>query len=162
MSANNILILGIGNILLCDEGFGVRAVEYLVNHYEWPENVRLLDGGTRGLLLMSELMDCEKAFVLDICLAGDKPGTIYCFSANDMDKKTGNMQSAHQTGINDILISCELAGYSPETVILGFEPFDYHSLSVELSENAKKMLPGFCEKVVLELAKHGINAVKKD
>lgn len=51
-----ILILGVGNILLTDEGFGVRAVEYLKAHYRWPEGVRLMDGGTQGLMLMPELL----------------------------------------------------------------------------------------------------------
>lgn len=160
MSEKKILILGLGNILLRDEGFGVRALEYLLEHYQWPENITLLDGGTRGLLLMSELMDCDKAFILDICHAGGKPGTIYCFSANDMDKNSNKFQSAHQTGINDILLSCELAGYSPETIIFGFEPFDYQSLSAELSDSAKQLLPEYCEKVAEELKKYGVESKK--
>ena len=57
MSDQKVLILGVGNILLTDEGFGVRAAAYLEEHYRWPENVTLMDGGTQGLMLMSELMD---------------------------------------------------------------------------------------------------------
>ena len=57
MSDQKVLILGVGNILLTDEGFGVRAAAYLEEHYRWPGNVTLMDGGTQGLMLMSELMD---------------------------------------------------------------------------------------------------------
>ena len=69
--------MGVGNILLTDEGFGVRAVEYLQANYTWPENVRLEDGGTQGLLLMSTLMDCDTLVVLDVVLGPEKPGTSY-------------------------------------------------------------------------------------
>ena len=60
------MIMGVGNILLTDEAFGVRAVEYLQANYTWPENVRLEDGGTQGLLLMSTLMDCDMLVLDDI------------------------------------------------------------------------------------------------
>ncbi|GFH63469.1 MAG: hydrogenase maturation protease, partial [Candidatus Desulfovibrio kirbyi] len=57
MSQKNVLILGVGNILLTDEGFGVRAVEYLQSRYQWPASVRLMDGGTSGVLLMPQILE---------------------------------------------------------------------------------------------------------
>ena len=80
------MIMGVGNILLTDEGFGVRAVEYLQAKYTWPENVRLEDGGTQGLLLMSTLMDCDTLVVLDVVLGPEKPGTIYMLEGEDLRK----------------------------------------------------------------------------
>ena len=77
MEEKRIMIMGVGNILLTDEGFGVRAVEYLQAKYTWPENVRLEDGGTQGLLLMSTLMECDTLVVLDVVLGPEKPGTVY-------------------------------------------------------------------------------------
>ena len=75
MGKEKVLILGVGNILLTDEGFGVRAVEYLESQYRWPENVTLMDGGTQGLMLMSRLMECDFLVVLDVVLGREAPGT---------------------------------------------------------------------------------------
>ena len=147
------LILGVGNTLLSDEGFGIRALGYLATHYKWPQNATLTDGGTGGLLLMADLMGCDRAAVLDICKIGSEPGTIYSFSADAMETAKSFPQSAHSTNINDILSSCELAGQKPETHIFALEPFDYQTVSSHLSKEAQKLLPVFCEKVVQELRK---------
>ena len=77
MNDKRILILGVGNILLTDEGFGVRAVEYLEAHYRWPAHVRLMDGGTQGLMLMPELQECDFLVVLDVVLGPEAPRTDY-------------------------------------------------------------------------------------
>lgn len=160
MQNRKILILGVGNTLLSDEGFGVRAVEYLRENYSWPENVDLVDGGTRGLLLMSELMDCDLAIILDVVKAGLAPGAMYGIEGADMAPCLQMRQSAHQTGINDILISCDLAGYRPESLIFGFEPFDCETVSARLSEQAEKLLPEFCGKVVEELKRLGLENIE--
>lgn len=139
-----ILILGIGNTLLSDEGFGVHAVEYLQRQYRWPDNIQLVDGGTRGLLLMTELMECDFALVLDVARGGETPGTFYLLEDRDLDKALSFRESMHQTGLSDILISCELAGYRPEAVVLAMEPFDIESPGEQLTQAAKDRLPEFC------------------
>lgn len=158
MQNRKILILGVGNTLLRDEGFGVRAVQYLQDNYKFPDNITLVDGGTRGLLLMSELMDCDFAIILDVVKLGLTPGTICRIDGNDMPSGLQMRQSAHQTGINDILISCDLAGHRPETIIMGLEPFDCETVSSELSPDAQKLLPEFCVKVEEELQKLGLQS----
>lgn len=74
VAAPRVLIMGVGNILLRDEGFGVAAVNHLEKNYYWPENVRLQEGATQGLLLMSELEECDLLVVLDVVLGGKEPG----------------------------------------------------------------------------------------
>ena len=96
MEQKRILIMGVGNILLTDEGFGVRAVEHLQANYAWPENVRLLDGGTQGLMLMTELMDCETLVVLDVVLGPEKPGTVYLLEGEDLRKSLSFRDSMAQ------------------------------------------------------------------
>ena len=63
-----ILIMGVGNVLLCDEGFGVRAVAYLEEQYDWPDNVQFLAGETGGIMLMPEIQSCDLLVVLDVVL----------------------------------------------------------------------------------------------
>lgn len=151
-----ILILGVGNTLLADEGFGVRAVEYLQAHYQWPPNVRLVDGGTLGLMLMSELLECDIAIVLDIALGGEAPGTFYQIGAEEMDKSLSLRQSSHQTSLSDTLVSCELAGHKPQVMIFAMQPYDFQTVQEKLTPQAEAKLPLFCGRVVEELAKMGI------
>ena len=127
------MIMGVGNILLTDEGFGVRAVEYLQANYTWPDNVRLEDGGTQGLLLMSTLMDCDTLVVLDVVLGPEKPGTIYMLEGEDLRKSLSFRDSMHQTDLLDTLITCSMAGHDVEAVVFGLQPFDYHTMQVGLT-----------------------------
>ena len=150
------MIMGVGNILLTDEAFGVRAVEYLQANYTWPENVRLEDGGTQGLLLMSTLMDCDMLVVLDVVLGPEKPGTIYMLEGEDLRKSLSFRDSMHQTDLLDTLITCSMAGHDVDAVVFGLQPFDYHTMQVGLTPEAQALLPEFCTKVVAALEQRGI------
>lgn len=152
-----ILILGVGNVLLCDEGFGVWAVDYLQKNYLWPDNIRLIDGATLGLMLMAELLECDFAVILDIVLGNQKPGTFYLLENDNLNQSLSFGQSMHQTSLQDVLISCDLAGHRPEALLFGLEPFDWQTPKAQLSEEAQKLLPQFCQKVVAELEKRAFN-----
>lgn len=156
-----VLILGVGNILFTDEGIGVRAVEYLDERYEFPENVKLLDGGTLGLGLMNAMMDSDFVFVLDAVLGNDHPGSIYRLSGDGLRKSISFRDSMHQTDLVDTLIFCELAGHRPEALVLGMEPFDYQTMQAELSPVAKKSLPRLADTLLSELRAMGIEAKRK-
>ncbi len=153
-----VLVLGVGNILFTDEGIGVRAVEYAREHYEFPDNVTLLDGGTLGMSLMAELMDCRVVIVLDAVLGGDEPGAIYRLTGNDLRKSLSFRDSMHQTDLVDTLIYCELNGSRPDAVVLGMEPADYHTVGIELSPTAAARVPLLCGLLVEELGKLGVTA----
>lgn len=162
MKKPQVLVLGVGNILLSDEGFGVAAVNRLERDYAWPENVRLLDGGTLGLFLMPEIMDSDLLVVLDVVLGPGEPGTIYRLEGEDLRKSLSFRDSTHQTDLVDTLISCELAGGRPEALIIGIQPADCHTISPELTPGLSARLPEFCAKVVAELAGLGIKAAPRE
>ncbi|MDE5833051.1 MAG: HyaD/HybD family hydrogenase maturation endopeptidase [Desulfovibrio sp.] len=156
-----ILILGVGNVLLGDEGFGVHAMRYLAENYNWPENVRLIDGATLGLMLMGELMECDLAVILDIATADNAPGTFYEGDPDSLGSSLSLPPSMHQTGIKDVLISCDLAGHSPEVLLFCMEPYNYHIIRPRLTEEAEKRLPAFCDMVVSSLREIGVVAEAK-
>lgn len=160
-SLPRILIMGVGNVLLCDEGFGVRAVEYLEAHYCWPDNVSFLAGETGGIMLMPEIQACDLLVVLDVVLGGEAPGTVYLLENDDLRKSLSFRDSMHQTDLLDTLATCELAGHRPQAIAFGLQPFDYHSMIMRLSPQAEAMLPEFCRKVVDELARRGISATER-
>lgn len=158
VAAPRVLIMGVGNILLRDEGFGVAAVNYLEQVYHWPENVRLQEGATQGLLLMSELEDCD----LLVVLGGKEPGTVYLLENEDLSRSLSFQGSMHQTDLLQTLQVCELAGCRPQCLAFGLQPFDWRTMQVGLSPEAEAMLPVFAEKVVAELARRGIVARRKE
>lgn len=150
-----ILVLGVGNTLLGDEGFGVHALRHIEQEYALPSNFRLLDGGTLGLLLMAELLECDLAIILDITLGGQAPGTFYRIEGEDLGARSVPLQSLHQTSLADVLISCELADHRPKAIVFAMEPFNLDSPQADLSPEAARKLPEFCAKVIEELARDG-------
>lgn len=159
MKYEKILVLGLGNILLADEGFGVRALYYLLDHYEWPDNVHLMDGATQGLMLTGDLLDCDLAVILDVALTGSPPGTTILVEDEIFPEKPRG--SMHDASLADILLTCELAGSRPKTLVFAIEPWDCRNLTGELTPQAADALPGFCEKVTRELKTYGVVTRKK-
>ncbi len=100
-----------------DDGFGVRCLEELENKYVFPDTVALLDGGTSGLMLAPYLEDMDIIYMIDIVNLKDEPGSIHCFS--DEDVKSGDIQtrlSPHQVGLMEILELCKLRGKAPDRI----------------------------------------------
>lgn len=117
MQTKKIGILGIGNLLLQDEGFGVSCVEELEKQYQIPEDVEVVDGGTAGIMLASFMEEVEILFVLDSVNLDDEPGSIHIFT--DADVRAGNIQSRmspHQIGLLEVLEICRLREQAPERV----------------------------------------------
>lgn len=119
-----ILVLGIGNILWADEGFGVRAVERLAEEWSFPPNVTLMDGGTQGLYLLPHLETADALIVIDAIDYGLPPGTRREFRDDDVPAFLGaKKMSLHQTGFQEVLASAMLLGRCPERLILvGVQP----------------------------------------
>lgn len=160
-SSRKILILGVGNILYADEGVGVRAVERLLETYDFSDNVTLMDGGNLGMRLMQPLMDSDYCIVLDAVLGGDQPGTIYRFTGDDLRKSLAFKDSMHQSDLVDTLIYCELVGKRPDTVVIGMEPYDFKNMSIELTDIVADRLPAMLDIALTELAQVGGVATPK-
>ncbi len=118
------LIMGIGNVLWADEGFGVRCVETLTDNWSFPENVQLLDGGTQGLYLLPFLEEADVLIVFDAVDYGLTPGTLKIVEGDEVPRFMGaKKMSLHQTGFQDVIATAQLMGYCPETLILiGCQP----------------------------------------
>ena len=121
-----VLVLGIGNILWADEGFGVRAVESFHRLYEMAEGVELLDGGTQGLYLVNRIAEVERLLVFDAIDYGLQPGTLKVVTGDEVPKFTGaKKMSLHQTGFQEVLSAADLMGHYPRDIVLiGCQPLD--------------------------------------
>jgi len=147
-----VLILGVGNILLGDDGFGVHFINSLADT-ALPPNVRILEAGTVSHQLIPLFRELDRLIVIDAVQAGDAPGSIFRFSPEDMQFSSEQMVSLHQISLIDVLRMAELTGGRPETVIIGVQPKDASSWSLELSDEVKAVLPRVRELVLAEVDK---------
>lgn len=150
------LILGVGNILFSDEGLGVRAVEHLRDHAALPAHIRLLDGGTLGIRLMADIMDCDLLLVLDAVLGHGEPGSLYRLEGDGLRNSLSFCDSMHQTDLVDTLLLCELAGHRPETIVFGLEPADITTLNDEPTPVISARLPDLAGAALEELRQRGL------
>ncbi|WP_037353120.1 HyaD/HybD family hydrogenase maturation endopeptidase [Selenomonas sp. FC4001] len=159
---NEVTILGIGNVILRDEGFGVRVAEYLDKHYEFPESVQIVDGGTLGIELTQYVTGTEKLLVIDSINGGAEPGTTFRFHNDDVMEHFQDKLSAHEVGIQDVLGLLTVTGHKiPDVVVIGAQPYDVEA-GVELSDGMMKLLPQMVEQALKELKNWGIEPRKRE
>ncbi len=154
MSGKNIVVLGVGNILLRDEGVGVRVIEELQKSYTFPSNVRIVDGGTQGLWLLPTIQEADHLIVVDAVLGTGGPGTMYRLEKDDLPKGLRVKQSAHDSDLIEALNLCALLDKSPETiVVLGIQPEDISAYGLELTPKIASRVPELVDKVLVELSR---------
>lgn len=162
MTKDRIVVLGVGNILLKDEGVGVRVIEKLQRQYTLPENVRVVDGGTQGLWLLSTIQEADHLIVVDAVLGGDEPGTIYRLTKNDLPKGLRVKQSAHDSDLVEALNLCALLEAEPKSVVVvGIEPADIQPFGVDLTEKIAAKVDELVLRVLDELQALGVPSQKK-
>ena len=149
---NEITVLGIGNIILSDEGFGVRVVEYLQDNYKFPDNIALIDGGTLGIELTQFITGTKKLLIIDSIDGGKEPGTSFYLAGEELKTHFREKISAHEVGIQDVLTMLELTGRAiPEVIVIGAQPYSLEA-GVELTEQMKTLIPTIADRA-LEILK---------
>jgi hydrogenase maturation protease len=151
------IVLGVGNILLKDEGIGIRAIQELERRYDFPEEVSLVDGGTLGLSLLSVIRDAGRLIVLDAVQNRAAPGTIHRLTDKDLPKTVAYKTSIHQTDLVEAINICrEVFDHEPPVTIIGIEPEDLNPYGVELSPAAARAMPELLRAVIEELTALGL------
>jgi hydrogenase maturation protease len=152
LSRRRTVILGIGNILLSDEGIGVHVANELMQK-ELPPDVSVVEGGTDGFRLLNVITEADRLIVIDAVRGGDKPGTIYRFDINDVrNSPAGFKTSVHQIGILEVIDLSGLIGKTPHTTVIGVEPKSLE-MGLELSPEIMEKVPRVLELVLEELNK---------
>jgi hydrogenase maturation protease len=141
-----LLVLGVGNLLLTDEGAGVHAVQDLAQEEEWDlSRVDFLDGATFTQDIFYIFQDYERVLVLDCVKGGREPGTIYRFTEANLRDNYEQRLSLHDIDLLDSLKMAELIGNKPELMVIGIEPLTISDWSMELSEPVKAQYPKYLE-----------------
>ena len=158
---NSIVVLGVGNILLTDEGLGVHVVEDLKANYTFTPQISLIDGGTMGMELLTYMRGMKKILLIDAVNGGEAPGTIYEFPHRELEQYFTDHISVHEVGMQDILRiraiqenpleDAIVIGVEPESLDVGFEP----------SAPVQKALPEVKERVLRGLREWGVQVEPK-
>jgi len=152
------LILGVGNVLLGDEGIGVRVVEELENRFLFPEEVMVLDGGTAGIELLRYIEGRDLLIIIDAMRAGLAPGTVFRVEGEEVGRRFMTRISPHQIGLSDLLAAGLLTGQIPERVVLfGVEP-EQLATGIALSACVEASLEKILGAILEELAAAGYAA----
>jgi hydrogenase maturation protease len=153
-----ILVLGIGNLLWADEGFGIRAVEALNDRYAFPPRVVLMDGGTQGLFLLPFVQRASRLLILDAIDFGLDPGALKVIRDDDVPQYMGAKKiSMHQTGFQEVLESAAMLGCRPEHLtLIGVQPVELDDYGGSLRPAVKARIPEAIELAAGELRQWGV------
>jgi hydrogenase maturation protease len=161
MEKKQVTVLGVGNILLSDEGFGVKVVLKMIQNYQFPENVCLVDGNVLGLSLLGTISESDYLIVVDAIKNNEEPGTIYRIDAEDIPKRIRAKNSLHQVDFLEALTLCQALDSVPETVVIfGVEPRDIETVQDKLTPEIKTQINPVIDMVLAELTKIGISYQK--
>ena len=156
MSEERILVIGLGNVLMEDEGVGVRAVELLESRYELPDHVEVIDGGTAGTELLEPMRGTTHLIVADSVNTGAPVGTLVRLADEQVPAFFQTKISNHQLGLSDLLAVLTVTGEAPDkVVIVGMVPH-YLNNTMGLSEETRGRLEEMVDMLVEELRAVGV------
>ena len=150
MASKNILILGLGNILLGDEGVGVRVVEQLLSR-PLPDEIEVIDGGTAGYELINFFEGKEKVIIVDAVKTDDTPGSVYKMDLSVVQEDETVQLSLHQIGLKNVFKMASMMDLNPEVTLVGIVPKHYQDYNIGLSDEVKKAIPLAIETVLKEI-----------
>lgn len=150
-----IMVLGIGNILFSDEGFGIRVIEKIQEIYQFEDNVDVIDGGVLGINLLGVISKPDHLIVVDVIRNHGKPGDVYRLEGGSIPERIRAKNSLHQVDFLEALTLCQALDKVPQTVILGVEPQDIDTLSTELTPAIQSRVDPIIDKVLNEVKRLG-------
>lgn len=157
-----VVVLGVGNILMSDEGVGVYAVTELDNRYDLPDWVEVIDGGTSGMDCLDRIADSDLLLIADSMRSpGKQPGDITRIADEEINAWFKTRISPHQVGLSDVLAACVFQGIAPKKVVLvGVQPASFDT-AMELTPAVAAVLPKVIERLVAELIDFGVTVSLK-
>lgn len=156
-----VVVLGVGNTLLQDEGIGVRAVELLLARYALPPEVQVIDGGTAGMELLESLEDADKLIIVDCVRVGKPPATLIRRVDDEVPAFFRTKISPHQIGVSDVLAALQLRERFPRHLaLIGIQPSSLEC-GIELTPEIEATLPDVLAMIVAELRDFGVAVVEK-
>ena len=152
------LVIGVGNLLWADEGFGVRCVEHFTQTYSLPDDVDIMDGGTQGLSLVTDLAAAKRILIFDAVDAHLEPGELITVRDDDVPRFVAARKvSLHQTSMMEVLALAELMGGGPaqSITLIGCQPVDMEDFGGGLTDKVAGQIPRALQMAAEELTHWG-------
>lgn len=151
-----IIVLGVGNLLLTDEGIGVRAVEQFERQYRLPPEVQVIDGGTAGMEMLETLENLDHLIIVDCARFNRPPGSVFVLHGEEVPNFFKIKISPHQIGISDVLGSLIFVGRAPKDLsLIGIQPVLIET-GMELTPEVEATIPEVVRLIVEELRTAGV------
>ena len=161
MDKTNIAVIGIGNILMKDEGVGCHAANLLLSEYEFKPEITIIDAGTTGTDLLPYLEEHDRIIILDAVEFEQEPGFIGSIENDDILARLTTKMSMHHMGITDVLSTAKLLDIVPSQLfLLGMQPKDI-SVGMELTDVVRQRLPRMLEVAIMKLDEWDVKVRKK-
>lgn len=155
ISKRRVVVIGLGNPLMGDDGLGLAVLEELRTGYALPPDVELVDGGTWGMNLLPVIEDADELILIDAIDVGETPGTFVRLEHHRLPRYLATKISPHQVDLRDVLALAELRGTLPaDTVALGLQPQSVEFRN-SLSDVLRCRIPTLAAAVAQELARRG-------
>ena len=149
---SNIAVLGIGNLIMQDEGVGIHVIRKLEKEYNFKPEIELIDGGTSGSELYGFFENAEKMIIVDAIDFEEEPGFIGSIEKDDILKRLNTKMSMHNLGLTDVLSHVKLLDIEPSEIFLvGIQPAKIE-LHDELSDIIISRMDRILEVICLKLA----------
>jgi hydrogenase maturation protease len=148
VESRGVVVLGIGNVLLSDEGVGVHALRRLSRAIGALPGVKCIDGGTLGITLAADVEDCDALVVLDASETGQAPGSVMVFEGESMDRFLGacSKRSAHEIGLLDLMAAAALGrGLPRRRALIGIQA-ECFAWGLEPTERVQAGIATACER----------------
>jgi hydrogenase maturation protease len=155
MMKPSILVLGVGNVLMSDEGVGVQCIHRLDHFFSFSENVRLFDGGTLGMQLLGPMGEASSLIAVDCAILGLTPGAISRFTEEELQAASTEKHSMHEVSFTEALFMAKSMGMLPPTIIYVMEPQDITTAHIGLTAPVAERLEAFCNCVLDEIKAAG-------
>ncbi len=158
---NKNIVIGIGNLLFCDDGIGVIAIKYMNENFEFTPELELLDGGTLGFNLAEYFLEYDNVFIIDTISINDKAGEIYKIPSQELLGSGAYKSTAHEVEVVQMLEACELQDKKAKVTIFGIVPQDIQNVKIGLSDILKRKFNLLVETVIKEIELLEIKVTKK-
>ncbi len=160
--SSRVLVIGVGNQLMGDDGLGLAALEQLQADWQWPPGVEFLDGGGWGISLLPAIEDAEEVILVDAIEAHREPGELVVLEGDELPRMFDFRISPHHIGIQDVLALLEFRGSRPSQLIaIGLQPARIE-WGVGLSPEVAAAVPRLLKAVIARLAHHGVRPVTRE
>ena len=158
-----IAILGIGNLIIGDEGFGVHTVKYLEDNFIFPDNVVIVDAGTAGIYMSPYLEECDPVFVIDVVDIDAEPGSMHTFNLEDVRAgKISTKMSPHQLGLLEVVEICKLRDAAPRHMeFFCVVPADFEQ-DLVLSPVVEPRVAQIADILIKRLEEIGVTVTRKE